>query len=205
MSFSTEFRKRAKLHPPNFDKGCHGFRSNHGRTCARRGAGFSRFLQLVPGEGESQITGKLCVLHFFYKGQLNIASLCIGRNEAKVGLQCKLLNLAIELNCCTKIPRKRHFARPLPPSYPPACKPGNINYGLHRSNDDPDVWILYENWKAPSDLATNFELPYMKGFLAVLPEVLESEMDLRHWFDGYENRKKQRRNHGTHRSLPRIW
>src|ERR1043166_7094188 len=35
-------------------------------TCARRGAGFSRFLQLVPGEGESQTTGKLCVLHFFY-------------------------------------------------------------------------------------------------------------------------------------------
>ena len=47
--------------------------------CARRGAGFSRFLQLVPGEGESQTTGKLCVLHFFYKGQLNIASLCDGR------------------------------------------------------------------------------------------------------------------------------
>src|SRR6516165_10891971 len=39
--------------------------------CARRGAGFSRFLQLVPGEGESQTTGKLCVLHFLYEGQLN--------------------------------------------------------------------------------------------------------------------------------------
>ena len=33
------------------------------RACTRRGAGFSRFLQLVPGEGESQTTGKLCVLH----------------------------------------------------------------------------------------------------------------------------------------------
>jgi len=43
-------------------------------ACARRGAGFSRFLQLIPGEGESQTTGKLCVLHFFYKGHLNIAS-----------------------------------------------------------------------------------------------------------------------------------
>jgi hypothetical protein len=52
-------------------------------TCARRGAGFSRFLQLVPGEGESQTTGKLCVSHFFYKGQLNIASLCIGRTKRK--------------------------------------------------------------------------------------------------------------------------
>jgi hypothetical protein len=45
--------------------------------CARRGAGFSRFLQLVPGEGESPTAGRLCVLHFFYKSQLNIASLCI--------------------------------------------------------------------------------------------------------------------------------
>src|SRR5215470_1844297 len=52
-------------------------------TCARRGAGFSRFLQLVPGEGESQTTGKLCVLHFSYKGQLNIASLCNGRTKRK--------------------------------------------------------------------------------------------------------------------------
>src|SRR5215468_6052094 len=52
-------------------------------TCARRGAGFSRFLQLVPGEGESQTTGKLCVLHFLYKSQLNIASLCNGRTKRK--------------------------------------------------------------------------------------------------------------------------
>src|SRR5260370_12315100 len=54
-------------------------------TCARRGAGFSRFLQLVPGEGESQTTGKLCVLHFLYKGQLNIASLCNRRTKRKWG------------------------------------------------------------------------------------------------------------------------
>src|SRR6266852_5569898 len=54
-------------------------------TCARRGAGFSRFLQLVPGEGVSQTTGKLCVLHFFYKGQLNITSLCNGRPKRKWG------------------------------------------------------------------------------------------------------------------------
>src|SRR5467141_2032459 len=57
-------------------------------TCARRGAGFSRFLQLVPGEGESQTTGKLCVLHFFYKGQLNRESLQ-WTNEAKVGCNAK--------------------------------------------------------------------------------------------------------------------
>src|SRR5215470_11217394 len=64
---------------------------------------------------------------------------------------------------------------------PARVEPGNINYDLHRSNDDPDVCILYENWKAPSDLAAHFELSYMKAFPTLLPEVLESEMDLRHW------------------------
>ncbi len=53
-------------------------------ACARRGAGFSRFLQLIPGEGESQTTGKLCVLHFFYKGQLNIASPCMNSKTAQL-------------------------------------------------------------------------------------------------------------------------
>ena len=56
-------------------------------TCARRGAGFSRFLQLVPGEGESQTTGKLGVLHFFYTGQPNIAVFAMdGRSES--GVHC---------------------------------------------------------------------------------------------------------------------
>jgi hypothetical protein len=48
---------------------------------ARRGAGFSRFLQLVPGEGESQTTGKLCVLHFVFKTSVNIASVCNERTK----------------------------------------------------------------------------------------------------------------------------
>ena len=62
---------------------------------------------------------------------------------------------------------------------PARADPGNINYDLHRSNDDADVWVLYENWKAASDLAAHFELPYMKAFVAALPEVLKGEMDLR--------------------------
>jgi quinol monooxygenase YgiN len=56
---------------------------------------------------------------------------------------------------------------------------GNINYDLHRSNEDPDVWMLYENWKTPADLAAHFEMTYMKAFLAALPEILNGEMDLR--------------------------
>jgi quinol monooxygenase YgiN len=44
---------------------------------------------------------------------------------------------------------------------PARAEPGNINYDLHRSHDDSDVWVLYENWKNPSDLTAHFELPYM--------------------------------------------
>jgi quinol monooxygenase YgiN len=36
------------------------------------------------------------------------------------------------------------------------------------------------HWKSHFDLAAHFELPYMKAFPAVMPEVLESEMELRH-------------------------
>jgi quinol monooxygenase YgiN len=62
---------------------------------------------------------------------------------------------------------------------PTRAEPGDLNYDLHRSIDDPDIWILYENFKAPSDIAAHFELPYMKAFVAAPPEVLQGELDMR--------------------------
>lgn len=62
---------------------------------------------------------------------------------------------------------------------PSRAEPGNVNYDLHRSDEDPDTWVLYENWKEAADLTAHFELPYLKAFLATLPEILEGEMDLR--------------------------
>ena len=42
------------------------------------------------------------------------------------------------------------LGRPLGTLVAPArAEPNNINYDLDRSNDDPGVWILYENCKAP--------------------------------------------------------
>lgn len=56
---------------------------------------------------------------------------------------------------------------------------GNINYDVHRSLDDPLVWMVYENWRSPADLDLHFTLPYMESFAASLGEVLDGEMDLR--------------------------
>ncbi len=63
---------------------------------------------------------------------------------------------------------------------PARAEPGNLNYDLHRSLDDADVWIIYENWKSASDLDAHFQLPYMQAFMASLGEVLLGEMDLRY-------------------------
>src|SRR5260370_37562809 len=67
----------------NVDKGCHGFRSNRGRDMRTQRSWVFAISPACSCEGESQTTGKLCVLHFFYKGQLNIASLCNGRTKRK--------------------------------------------------------------------------------------------------------------------------
>jgi len=62
---------------------------------------------------------------------------------------------------------------------PSRAEAGNLNYDLHRSNEDADVWVLHENWLDDACLTAHFEQPYMKAFVATLPEVLEGEMDLR--------------------------
>ncbi len=64
-------------------------------------------------------------------------------------------------------------------SEPARAEAGNVNYDLHRSNDDRDTWVIYENWKSSADLDAHFEEDYMKAFVASLGEVLQGEMDLR--------------------------
>ena len=56
---------------------------------------------------------------------------------------------------------------------------GCINYDLHRSDTDPDLWCVYENWRSADDLATHFTLPHMQAFIAALPALVEGELDLR--------------------------
>jgi quinol monooxygenase YgiN len=62
---------------------------------------------------------------------------------------------------------------------PARAEPGNINYDLHQSSDDPDLWMLYENWRGPADLDAHFALPYMQDFVSKIGEVLANDMDLR--------------------------
>jgi len=56
---------------------------------------------------------------------------------------------------------------------------GCINYDLHRSDSDPDIWCVYENWCSADDLAAHFTLPHMQAFIAAVPSLVEGELDLR--------------------------
>lgn len=60
-------------------------------------------------------------------------------------------------------------------------EPGCVNYDLHRSNDDPALWMLFENWRSQRDLDLHFETPYLKDFLTRADEVLGEDMDLRYF------------------------
>lgn len=62
---------------------------------------------------------------------------------------------------------------------PTRAEPGCVNYDLHRSNDDPSVWIIYENWRTPADLDYHFRTEHFLKFKASSHEVLGGDMDLR--------------------------
>lgn len=57
-------------------------------------------------------------------------------------------------------------------------EPGCLNYDLHQSNDDPDLWFVYENWKAPSDLDLHMHMPYMTALLGELDTLVQGDVKL---------------------------
>jgi quinol monooxygenase YgiN len=61
---------------------------------------------------------------------------------------------------------------------PARAEPGCINYDLHRSNDRPDLWLVYENWRDAEDLVSHMRMPYMEALLRDLPALVQGEVVL---------------------------
>ncbi|WP_428680411.1 SDR family NAD(P)-dependent oxidoreductase [Sphingopyxis sp.] len=61
---------------------------------------------------------------------------------------------------------------------PTSAEAGSIDYLVHRDNDDPNVWILYETWRSRADLDAHFEQPYTRALMERFPELLAREMEL---------------------------
>jgi len=62
--------------------------------------------------------------------------------------------------------------------YPTSKEAGSLGYTLHRDNDDPNAWILYETWASRADLDAHFAQPYTKALLERFPDLLAREMEL---------------------------
>jgi quinol monooxygenase YgiN len=58
---------------------------------------------------------------------------------------------------------------------------GCLNYDLHRSADDPDLFMFYENWSSRKDLNEHLEMPYLKEFLGRAGEILAKPVEIIFW------------------------
>lgn len=55
---------------------------------------------------------------------------------------------------------------------------GCIDYHLHRSNEDPCVFMFYENWRSQKDLDEHLGLPHLKALFAKKDELLSEDITI---------------------------
>jgi quinol monooxygenase YgiN len=57
-------------------------------------------------------------------------------------------------------------------------EPGCANTELHRSPDDPDVWMAYDRWKGEEGLTAHMAQPYVADFVARMGELVKGAPDI---------------------------
>ena len=62
---------------------------------------------------------------------------------------------------------------------PSRAEAGCINYDLEQFDDDPKIFVLYENWRSKADLDAHFATPYLKDFLAHAGEVVAKDTEIK--------------------------
>ena len=65
---------------------------------------------------------------------------------------------------------------------PTRREPGCLEYQLHRSADDPDVFMFYEIWQSREILDEHLKMPYLSDFWERRLDYLEGDVELR-FFD----------------------
>lgn len=58
---------------------------------------------------------------------------------------------------------------------PTSKEKGYINYDLHKSLEDPDMFLFYENWESGADLDAHLAAPHLKQFAARISELLDEQ------------------------------
>lgn len=58
-------------------------------------------------------------------------------------------------------------------------EPGCVNYDLHQGDDDPNVFVFYENWRSHGDWDLHNQKPFLKSFLDKRTDYLTKEIEVR--------------------------
>ena len=53
-----------------------------------------------------------------------------------------------------------------------------IDYHLHVSNDDPNLFIFYENWRSREELDQHLQTPMLTNFWARRLDLLEKDVEI---------------------------
>jgi quinol monooxygenase YgiN len=54
-----------------------------------------------------------------------------------------------------------------------------LNYVLHQSRDDADVWFVYTNWRSAGGLDAHMRSTHLQAFLKIAPNLVAGDIDLR--------------------------
>jgi quinol monooxygenase YgiN len=64
---------------------------------------------------------------------------------------------------------------------PTRREPGCINYELHVSDDDPNLFMFYENWRTRKDLADHLAMPHLSVLSERKHDLLAADIEIRYF------------------------
>jgi quinol monooxygenase YgiN len=64
---------------------------------------------------------------------------------------------------------------------PTHAEAGCISYDLHQSQDDPALFVFYENWKSEAALAAHMQTPHLQAAMKLLPKLVDGPVDITKW------------------------
>jgi quinol monooxygenase YgiN len=59
-----------------------------------------------------------------------------------------------------------------------ARKPACVEYHLHVSNDDPNLFVFYENWRTREELDQHLQMPILTSFWSRRLELLQKDVEI---------------------------
>lgn len=64
---------------------------------------------------------------------------------------------------------------------PTRAEAGCVNYDLHRSLEDPALFLFHENWVSQEALHQHLQMPHIQAVVARAEELLDGPVDITLW------------------------